>query len=718
MENFAENRAGWHSRVRLVFWSLVTVAVLYPLAIGLNTVNVVGAVLNLFDAVLSAMMDMGPFNPEIDPGPLPTACVAIGVALSAAWITSLVGIYRFRDEQISETARDCVSRIFSASVLEGAPLPVIGVMLLAGAGPGWISLALIAGWIAVIVGYVILYNAAGELSGEESWSRKAVRGARRLKTFSAYGIWLQVFPVIALVTVGFTCMIFVSKLKGLAVSAGSYDPWTGLAALSRTSEIQSDFETTLLVETVISGILMTLLSVMQLIYRLTGWYSIMKGGAVVCGRGSCAGDSAAAASAGFCHRCGTMLPEGSSFCPKCGAQVVSAAVVDAPADRERDNILPEDPVSHTGPSETPDSVSAVPDGYGYEDDRRKKWPRWVAACVFAVAAFIAVWAICFRSDGFTGSGMIFADTVSVYSSPADGSGETASGTLAYGTGVRYRDEAPETRWVEIKAVGSDGHEVRGFIDRSGIMSERDFNLIDKGGLESETVRFWADMPAHRRAIADALAHKGEGWILEVLEDGIGPAALNRIEDYIKELEPNPYCFGFVVRNVSSGKREFMLYSYDENGENPALRYKETVGRGKGKVKSISMRKGKMKVIYADGTANAVNTSDSRAMSGRDYILLQGSIDDRYDIRMEIKIDDDGPVSGTYRYLKNDVPISISGHWTAPTGADKTIQLQEEVNGNITGNFTGSYDGTVYSGIWSSADGEREMRFKVTKTDFM
>ncbi len=87
---------------------------------------------------------------------------------------------------------------------------------------------------------------------------------------------------------------------------------------------------------------------------------------------------------------------------------------------------------------------------------------------------------------------------------------------------------------------------------------------------------------------------------------------------------------------------------------------------------------------------------------------EGTIDGKYGIVMTLTFSNSGEVSGQYYYKSKKSPILLQGS----INSDGVLILEEKVNEKVTGNFTGKWSGSEYSGLWISADGDKELPFKV------
>lgn len=89
---------------------------------------------------------------------------------------------------------------------------------------------------------------------------------------------------------------------------------------------------------------------------------------------------------------------------------------------------------------------------------------------------------------------------------------------------------------------------------------------------------------------------------------------------------------------------------------------------------------------------------------------KGTIDNKYEIEMTLTADGTD-YTGEYFYTKNKRPIQLRGQLTEDDGH---LVLEEYAGMNLIGRFAGTLSGRSYSGIWSSADGEKSFPFSVTK----
>lgn len=107
--------------------------------------------------------------------------------------------------------------------------------------------------------------------------------------------------------------------------------------------------------------------------------------------------------------------------------------------------------------------------------------------------------------------------------------------------------------------------------------------------------------------------------------------------------------------------------------------------------------------------NSVSNSNDSDTQGNNY-RYEGTIDGKYGIVMNLTFSNYGDVSGQYYYKSKKSPIELQGN----INSDGVLMLEEKVNGKVTGNFAGKWSSSEYSGSWISADGNKEMPFKVVE----
>lgn len=176
------------------------------------------------------------------------------------WILYLVGIYRFREVQSSESSTENVKQISKACWFGIAGLACSFIAMFMPYGAGW--LFSLPGWILTLFSYIFLKEAFGSLAEEETWSARARKGASQLKRSAGYNIKLMLYPFIALMVMVFTGFVLYAML-------GSYDSMK--EGLKTSAMI-------IVIEIVVFVLWLLYLSIMQFVYRIIGWYKIWQGG--------------------------------------------------------------------------------------------------------------------------------------------------------------------------------------------------------------------------------------------------------------------------------------------------------------------------------------------------------------------------------------------------------------------------------------------------------
>ena len=228
-----------------------------------------------------------------------------------------------------------------------------------------------------------------------------------------------------------------------------------------------------------------------------------------------------------------------------------------------------------------------------------------------------------------------------------------------------------------------------------------------------------------------MKNSGAGWSLEGITQ-YGQRQPNSKRLTVKGVDPSEYCFGFTLRNKDTNDRKFFLYSTPDvynvsNPQKPVCLHSETV-KGGDVIYNVNFYKkngGRYEVIYV--TNSDTNNSDGFLDEGNDIdeeyeekerqfvgsVEMNGLVDGKYPVKMELTIHPDNTVSGTVTYTKYNVPMGLSGTYT-DRGGSYDLSLDETSDGEVTGNFIGSYNGLVFSGTWVKPDGSKEMPFKVER----
>lgn len=457
--------------------------------------------------------------------------------------------------------------------------------------------------------------------------------------------------------------------------------------------------------------------------------------------------SSNSATGGFCNKCGCTLPNESSFCPKCGSPVVHYLEENTTVKQIQQQ--PELPIEDqndvtkiTGTTDVPplpksvisedlseEKNIALPDYSEYideEEDKKKKLLIFGGIGFAVIAIAITIWAIWFRGDE-ENYYFVFADSSELYRSVDDETGIDLLAELSYGTPVECsKKDSDNGRWTKV-SVKEAGKTLHGFVDVSTLISNEDFEKIDNAGLGDYSIRASVSSTKYRCALLHALGFKDKWWSLDKIDNGNGSSELNGKPLLVRGVSPSERCFAFVLSNDSANwNRELYVYSFTDQG-NPEYLYSERLQESDGKLRDVSYKNGKFVTIYTKIDPNswlvqpvdeifeipleevAAEVSTSEASN-----QMKGYIDGKYEIVMEFHEEPDNTLSGVYSYTKYNVPIAINGSFEIGYNGKKLVKLHESQNDEVIGHFEGVYDGYVFSGWWHSADGQKEMPFRVTR----
>ena len=450
------------------------------------------------------------------------------------------------------------------------------------------------------------------------------------------------------------------------------------------------------------------------------------------------------AGSAFCIKCGSSLPEGSAFCPKCGTAVVVSlkkvvrVVGDLSTQDSCDNISTdqsENVESHSVISQSPviqetDSLSLnsnYTENLDNGEDQKKNILIFGGIGLAVLAIAVAVWAIWFR-NAEENVGYIFAESATLYKSVEDGNGVEYVADLSYGTPVEYSDSQNDNKgWVKV-SVKEAGKTIHGFI-HSGVFVDKDnFEKIDRAGFNDFNIRSSVVSATFRQAILHALNDMDQWWHLEKMDYEGGSGELNGKSVLVRGASPSESCFAFVLANDSAKwNRELYVYSFTEKDE-PVFLFREDINDKNGRFRDVSIKNGQYKTLYdkvdpkiwleplvyeticEEKSDEEVPENDKQFLG---TVQMSGLVDGKYPVRMELTMDAYNKVSGTVTYVKYNIPMNISGSYSE-MGGYYDLSIEEMSDGKVTGNFIGSYDGSVFSGSWVSADGAKEMPFKVER----
>jgi len=714
MESFLENKEKWHKSAMIVFWSILSLTIFgwISTAIGITPALLsFGAVVNSFFETVTD----SDFN-EIKSllGSYITVALIFQTITIICWIVYVYGLRSFRQAQLYENSENQVVKIITACWIY---LSSMLLNVIAGYVNWEMSVFLyIVVWILMMVSYSKFAMAFKALSDEISWSERARYGASQLKKYAKLNIWVLIFPLIALLVIGLTYLFIKESMKSDLINIQYYQ-YDYNRIQSYESWIEQ-YAKLIMAEVYIFALVMLALYISQVVFLLLGWYKVWKGGPAQVMEAQLSANNAGKQYVRYCHKCGNGLTADASFCSKCGTPVLdSGTIEEVISDNSTDNSIHNDNTIDN--SVTDDNYAEIsfhedpsePEEY----DRKKSWMKWGGIILGGVALFFIIYALIY-SRGESNSMNVCADNTTIFRTNDGELGEDPLAELQYGENVDSIGIDESGSWIKV-SYEKDGKRIEGVAAASDLMENSMFLKADNAGLSNETIRYYADRQAYRRAIADALKDKNGEWVLDVFSKGSNPPALNRITEYLEGLTPSPSCFGFVIHKKDSDtEKEFLLYSIEENTEKPTLVYNETVPENAGMIESLTYKKGVFTVKYENkGVYENVDPSDNSAMNAyQDAMLLQGKIDDEYWVVMELnQPDSEGNITGSYYYLKNNVPISLTGKITDDEGNVKHLSLDESIDGKITGHFIGDITDGSYKGSWLSDDGEKEYPFDLT-----
>ena len=579
--------------------------------------------------------------------------------------------------------------------------------------------------ILVIVTTIVLLVQFRFLSKETTWSDTSRNGADNVSSSYGYILWMVIALIVEFLIIFMTVRTYASRFSMLAnQSYGMNEMVGGIQSVSYNIE---HFVNAVKWESIAVIFTVFILSVLVTVYRIIGWNRIRKGGREEVRRqSSVTGASRPYSGPGrFCHKCGIELPDTSLFCPGCGTPVASTAASGGTAGEE----IPETEMSDSLGAEGESQTAEYDELYEYEEsDSRRKWWLWgsVAAGIIAITA--GVWAICSHKGSIDPNAYVLPDHTVLFRSVEDGVGVDPIGELEYGTPVEYRSSEFDKEGVWVKAsVMKGGKAETGYMAKCDLISPEDFDILEKGGMSESELRKYMPFNAERIALIYALKNSEGNWKLDVLdmdEDRVP----NSRKLTVSGASPSEDCVGLILRNKENGDRMFFLYStpdiysqgnmrdpvylYNEPVKGEALGVSDVTFRKKGKKYTVSYTKPQDDSDYVyEEVVEKLPASQAPQFGG--MLELSGYIDGKYAVKMTIWEDWDGSISGNYRYLNNEGYIHLSGEYI-DRGGRHDISLEENVNGNVTGNFRGSYDGYVFSGSWTSADGSRELPFRLER----
>lgn len=722
----------WSLSTGFAFWG-VTVQTVFSL---IGTTLLMYLIYNAYDLFLSALV---PYEDSKDFDYFESvrqkyfdSSIACFVIASLAYIFYLVGICMWKGAQRSIKSDMHVRDIILAEFI--IPAVVVIFYIIYKISPelieNWDSAfpILLCAWAAFIVAVILLLVQFKSLSKEESWSDKARKGADDLRFSYSLVLWIQGTLIVGFLLIFLTIYSTISKFQSVSIDKFGN---TVSNTISVAQEIQNVVGTIKVIMLFVC-LIVSIFALILTIYRIVGWYKIkVSGNEEVYQFAS--KQTAYAGPGRFCHKCGMPLPEGSAFCPGCGSPVAGGSTTELYVGRNEESDISE--TNSEVSDVTVDSEEQSGISIEYEDDAsedKKKWMLWggIVAGIIAIAAVI--WAVCGHSDKMEANAKVYADRSFVFTTVEDGVGIEPIDELKYETEVECRKSEldKEEVWTKV-AFEKDGKLTFGYMAKADLITPEEFLILKNGGMSDNDARRYLPYNIERLALLDALKSSGGGWCLEgINHNGQRQPNFKRLS--VRGVSPSEYCFGFILNHKESGERKFFIYSTPDiysvgNNCEPVFLYSESVKGGDiiYDVNYYNKNGGRYEVIYVTNTETDSSDDFIYEDSAMDEepeekerqfigtVEMNGLVDGKYPVKMELTMHYDNTVSGTVTYTKYNVPMGLTGTYTDRDGS-YDISLDETSDGEVTGNFIGSYDGLVFSGIWVKPDGSKEMPFKVER----
>lgn len=738
--NSNQQQRRWRSSTSLSFWG-TTIQVVFAF-LSISTILYVAY--NFIDIALNGILSsIASMNLDYYEDRMMGFIVVVGVSSLISflgYILYLIGICLFRSPQQSLNSELKTRNIMLTELIMPALLILFFVvfnsepeMFIKDWETAVATIVLL--WGASLAAIIYLRSQFNSLSKEDTWNDKARKGASNLVFSYDCIIWIQVVFIVGLGIIGLTVYSYFTKIGAMHTSSyGSYGMNEVYEGINSFQKMANDFLNTIKVEMVFIELTIFVFVLLWTIYRIMGWSKIKNGSneEVYTLKPRSGVSIRNSGGSRFCYKCGTELPDGSSFCPSCGTPVTVVSTV------ENDESLQEQLTDSEITPEGVDAHESATQSSGinivYEDeesDKKKKWMLWggIAAGIIAVA--VGLWAALWhRSDKFEPNANVFVIDTNVYKSIKDGEGESLLANLVYGTPVQdIADEKVDDIWTEV-IFEQNGESIRGFINKHNIMNFDDFAILEAAGFDDENLRNQLPERLQRLAIAHAAKTLDKEWRVEILDDADTYANAKNV--FITNASPSEHCFAFALENKhGEDERKAFVYSmpivYEEgNIRQPIYLYDENIPIDQGTILDVTYNKRNqsytvkylMRYGYCGEDEEEYVTVEEISPAFYAKTDLQGQIDGKYDISMTFYENTDYSITGWYKYLKNDVPIELSGKFTniddVSDRIEQNLVIDEYVDGKHTGSFKGRFNGTSFTGKWISADGSKELPFKVTK----
>lgn len=627
-----------------------------------------------------------------------------------AYIIYLAGICLFKGAQTSTDAERRARNIMLTELIMPGLLILLIVLLynymdvLLQDVSSLVMLGIVVwgGSLAAIV--FLIYQYRG-LRRETTWSEKAKKGADEIKLSYSMLIWMQVVLMLGLLIIIVTIYGHFTNLQSMRYDSYGYNSFNNV--IDRTQSLIESIK----VVGMFTLFIITVINLFYAIARIKGWYMIQNGGLKeefvnlsLINSGSWH----------FCHKCGTKLPQGSSFCPSCGTPVAEFSV-SAEGDRQETDI-PEEVSEEPEIGTTVEYDEIYDDDYDEYNTRRKKRLLWGGIAAGAVVIALTAWLLS-DNDNVVPNAHVLATRSTVFNHIEDGVGIEPLEELKYGTPVEYNesDSGAGDSWVKV-SYKNDGKVKKGYMARTDLIESADFQLLEKAGLSDEDINFSISFNPQRRAILDALKKSTDKLIIETV-DHYGNLRANTTDLQVSGAKPSETCFGFIMHDVQ-GNRTFFLYSTPDlyssvsPGE-PVYLYSEPVKEGKKAATHVKFRKkgNKYEVSYLKEPTAQVQEEPVDSPSSVDSYRYEGKIDGKYEIVMELTNAENGEISGSYYYKSMKSPVSVKGAFNG----EGLLVIEGDSDSSVKDIFIGSFGDYEYSGTWIKADGTTELPFNLTRS---
>ena len=201
----------------------------------------------------------------------------------------------------------------------------------------------------------------------------------------------------------------------------------------------------------------------------------------------------------------------------------------------------------------------------------------------------------------------FAPSVILRSSKVSGADFNKLGSLPYGTELITYNYAEDWSEVKVNAPGADGKKMKGFIASPYILDKRDFFLLNSifGNEDSKTV---ISTSKCRRALLEYF--KSQGYVGNISAEDAAqlglpyPSYKNQWQVFClsKDAKTNNVYykkltrtnskytdFVVIIKNINSGERKILLFSFDDETEAPRL-VVERPALSYGTIKKVSLHR--------------------------------------------------------------------------------------------------------------------------------